>query len=717
MHGQDRVRSSSLRCATLFYEAKRFLLLPLVLAGIWFAPAWAATHHVPEHYATVQAAIDDAVDGDVVVVAPGIWVENLDFAGKNIVVRSSDGPDVTVLDGSAAAAPVVLFQSGEGRGAVLEGFTVTQGSGVCIDLPDESETAFGGGIAILEASPTIRGNVIRDNVLAFCNDSDSGGAGIGILGDAGAPLDTAPLVEGNAIHANVASTQRVSLYSWGGGILSWDAAPEILSNEIYDNVSGQAGFSGGYGGGVYLRGGEPLVRSNVFTSNDADWGNALRILMVESGRIEQNEMRDHVGRAVVEVRYAGEDLLIKKNRIIENLAMGIYLVASPARVINNEISYNGNLTGGGAIRVSNASSDVALQIRKNKIIGNTTTGHGGGIAIDRGEVVCVNNVIAGNHADLNGGGIWLFDGAAGTFTNNTVVGNSASENGGGHFGTYDSFSTIENSIYWDNEAPFGPQIFGDGTQWDASHCNVMGWGASNGNFSADPLFVDADAFDFHLRLGSPCVDTGTSTALEVPSVDDEGDTRAIDGDFDGMAGIDVGSDELEPTAAVLFGRVQSPSAALVDVLFVNGGSGDLRRTIVVEATGPLVLEMLLPPAGGTGKYVVHADTGVASRDTIALLPAGLGRTAFPFLLRDGAIPIAIFNNIGKESAVGSNRYFDGSSIPPPPRAPAVFLDLPVGDPANLPPGFVFTLQGVILDPASGASKPGSVTNGVVVLVL
>ena len=55
----------------------------LVSTGVW-----AETRAVPAQYATVQAAVDAAVDGDVIEIAPGTYAESVVIAGKNLTLQS-----------------------------------------------------------------------------------------------------------------------------------------------------------------------------------------------------------------------------------------------------------------------------------------------------------------------------------------------------------------------------------------------------------------------------------------------------------------------------------------------------------------------------------------------------------------------------------------------------------------------------------------------------
>ena len=94
--------------------------------------ATAAELHVPGQYATIQAAINAASDGDVVIVADGTYAgpgnKDLDFLGKAITVRSANGPNDCTID-CEESGRAVDFKTKEGPGAVLRGLKIIRAWG------------------------------------------------------------------------------------------------------------------------------------------------------------------------------------------------------------------------------------------------------------------------------------------------------------------------------------------------------------------------------------------------------------------------------------------------------------------------------------------------------------------------------------------------------------------------------------------------------------
>ena len=70
----------------------------------------------------------------------------------------------------------------------------------------------------------------------------------------------------------------------------------------------------------------------------------------------------------------------------------------------------------------------------------------------------------------------------------------------------------------------------------------------NGNISADPLFVNSAAGDYHLGQSSPSIDVGENGAPVLPASDLDGDPRVLDGDGDGLSVVDMGVDERPASA-------------------------------------------------------------------------------------------------------------------------------------------------------------------------
>ncbi len=310
---------------------------------------------VPEEYSTIQGAIDAAEEGDVIIVSPGTYTENIDFIGKDITVRSSDPEDpkvvdATIIDGGGKGS-VVIFQSGETAEARLAGFTITNGDGSRVVMQDGLKGASGGGVLVVSgSSPTIVGNKITGN------QAEQIGGGI-FAGD-----QSSPTIEGNEITGNQAQ--------WGGGIMvRHNSSPTIVGNEITDNVALKDG------GGIYV------------------WANS-------SPTIEGNEITDNVAFKVGGGIHVGGNSspTIVGNMISNNQAKyggGIDVYASSPTIEGNTITENVAKENGGGIHVGNSS----LTIEGNTISGNIAQDYGGGVwAFHESLVIFKGNTIFDNKA-------------------------------------------------------------------------------------------------------------------------------------------------------------------------------------------------------------------------------------------------------------------------------------------------------------------------------
>ncbi|MCF7921976.1 MAG: right-handed parallel beta-helix repeat-containing protein [Candidatus Marinimicrobia bacterium] len=229
--------------------------------------------HVPDDVASIQAAIDSALRGDTVLVAPGTYHENINFLGKSIALESSHGAEATIIWGDSSTS-VVSFVSGEDQESMLHGFTIRGGNvydigplligggGIrCIgSSPTISENKIisnhcefyldGGGIFCSEASPSILDNTISANTGAYY------GGGICLRNSSN------PLIQGNLIEANITASGWG--FAYGAGIFSdLNCNPVIIQNWIQSNI-----IDTGYGAGVYVRGPQAtLISHNIIAGN------------------------------------------------------------------------------------------------------------------------------------------------------------------------------------------------------------------------------------------------------------------------------------------------------------------------------------------------------------------------------------------------------------------------------------------------------------------
>lgn len=209
-----------------------FLTIPLI--------AQTATIKIPTDYTTIQTGINYAKDGDVLVVAPGTYVENISYHGKKVTVRSSSGPGVTVIDGSQTFS-CVTFNKNEDLNSILDGFTVTNGGGNSGITGGKK----GGGVYCENSSPTI----INCRIIFNCHKAFSGG---GMYNLESSPSITNCHFSGNGRPA------------FGGGMYN-DLSSPIITNCVF---SGNSVLSSG--GGMYNDTSSPILTNCVFAGNWAD---------------------------------------------------------------------------------------------------------------------------------------------------------------------------------------------------------------------------------------------------------------------------------------------------------------------------------------------------------------------------------------------------------------------------------------------------------------
>ncbi len=270
---------------------------------------------VPAQYPTIQECISAAVDGDTCLVAPGTYVENIDFLGKAITLRSDAGADVTIIDGNQTGS-VVTFSSGMAEEALIEGFTIRNG-----------DAYTGGGIHCDILSPTITNCTITGNIASY-------GGGIHCF-------SSESMITNCRIIGNFASNLGGS---GGGGIYCVDSSPTISCCTIKGNIASYDG------GGINCRSYSPKIDNCEITENTARYGGGISsfssYLTILNCTISRNRAEQGGG-----INCSGPwSQAIVNCTITENIAYsggGIFCSHGLPVIVNSTISANIAYGGGG----------------------------------------------------------------------------------------------------------------------------------------------------------------------------------------------------------------------------------------------------------------------------------------------------------------------------------------------------------------------------------
>jgi hypothetical protein len=389
---------------------------------------------------SIQTAIAAAAAGDEVVLAPGVYVERITFAGKAITVRSSDPADPAVVAATvieaAASGPVVSIESGEGPGSVLDGLTVRHQPGFLYE-----------GVAI-RGSATVRRCVITGNSGVW-----GGGVSVKFGGN--------PRIEGCTIEGNSAEFS-------GGGILLYEASATIDSCVIRNNRGAVTSSIEG-GGGIAVQGKSTLsvtalITNSVITDNWASWeGGGIHVFkyaraVVQGCTVSRNSTQGRGGGVFVRVYSTLEiaDSMVEGNSA--GYAGGGLRVSDFCTVSLRNSTFSGNgvnnpyLNDGGGAAIDHSILGVdGCTFRGNR------AGYGGGIHASSSQATISGSLFEDNVATYVGGGLRIYEGyylgQASSLTGSTFRNNRSVTGGGADL--YGPLAPIEDCTFTGNTAENG----------------------------------------------------------------------------------------------------------------------------------------------------------------------------------------------------------------------------------------------------------------------
>ena len=540
------------------------ICLRLIGLAILGTSAFAQTTRVvPSQYPTIQSAIVAAVNGDTVLVQPGVYAENVDFLNREIVVRSTAGAASTTIDGSQTGT-VVVIMGGQTNATVLEGFTLSNGFG---STTAGQSPAAPGGLLCLLASPTIRDCVITGNqggggsstpTLASTNNTavyGNGGAG-GM-----AIIEGAPILERTRIIGN------------SGGPGAAAVCPTVPLSNIPTIVRGGIGGPGG----LLVLGPTAIVvaREVVIESNLGGQGGMAACPMYgvfpESGR-------GGAGGAALDVSQPSQFV---RTKFVSNVGGGSGVMITSPWISGGPSGQSGSGGAGGlSLRVFSAFPPPAITLASSVVVNNT-----GGQAYQIG-----NNSVDGCGGIEAASTALLLDHA-------TIAGNVA---GGLRVTSVTSLipnSVFRNAIVWGN---VGTQIAGANnffTQY--LNCVTPGFPTipTNGSFNADPQFLDLPNGDVRLGPFSPCRNAGSAAVVSPLLLFDlDGDPRRVE------TLPDIGADEyddLQGTREDLMISVQVNGIEPNSVPVASIASGQT-LTVAIASPGGFYAATAAALAGETG---------------------------------------------------------------------------------------------------------------------
>jgi hypothetical protein len=563
-------------------------------------------------YGQIQPAVDAAEDGDLIKVAAGTYAGVQARAGmtqsvyisRTITIRGGYTTTNQYLDPpDLAAYPTVVDASAQGRvfyiaGPVtvtLEHLTITGGDAAAAAGTPSPGSSIGGGLYADQAHVTIQNSQIVSNSGAYAGGvcarggSLTLGASTVVSNNGGIDArDGTATLSGNVIRSNDAY-----------GVLLEYTTATLDGNAIYSNTSQYTG------GGVVAQMSTVTFTNNILSGNTA----------LEDG-------------GAVYLRWDAATLI--GNTISGNTASrsggGLAILESPATFAGNVVTGNVAGAGGGGLFVGYGMDSRPITLTNNVFAGNTSGSEGGGLLAVSTPATMINTVIVDNQSGQDGSGCHI-DGFGAHLVHTTIARNR----GGDGYGLFayggSSQVVLTNTLVYSQEvgiyAPT-PLVEIHGILWYSNTANYSGPAITITHaLTGSPVFVDPDAGDYRLRLGSAAIDAGLQAGVAADVVGWPRDAWPDLGAYEYrpfLEGISVtGPATATVDAAAILTAAAVPLTATLPITYHWQAAGQASVTHVAEAlsdvvsftwglTGTWAITVTAVDASGSEASATHAIT-------------------------------------------------------------------------------------------------------------
>lgn len=359
-----------------------------------------------------------AVNGDVIYIKQGTWVERIGTVNKNVTFAAANSTCTQLasggvtIDGNDNAASVGgVIEVAANKNVTLSYLTLTNG------------TAISGGIAAINSGAGLVLNHSR-------------------LTDGYAYNGGAVFINGGRLTMNDSTIYSNTAQMYGGGIYA-NYGPSIAIQNNSQVISNLVSTYWGMGGGIYIGGndGALTVTHSAVLSNTASYAGGIRMIgdnlvkLLDETELKYNHTIDGGGGALLS---SGGTLVIDDAQIKHNTAVleggALWLGTCNVSISDTSIFSNTSDSYGGGIFIGNDSN---VDIENSQIINNDAQYWGGGVFVASDVILNVNG---NSHIDENkatdstgiGGGVYISgNNSQITITASTVMSNAAPLSAGG----------------------------------------------------------------------------------------------------------------------------------------------------------------------------------------------------------------------------------------------------------------------------------------------